>query len=126
MDGASVPSGHFSRWSWGRLGVPAWSWVDGSLQYARGRVEVRQVGGELIIAHLFASEDGDLLDGITRLEEIDGRVARIQSYPFSPETLAEAARQLSIAPRPATYHQPADTLERMIATTCLPWIGAID
>jgi len=99
-------------------------WVSSSLQHARGRVEVREVEGELIIAHLFESEAKIVLDGITRLEEIDGRVARIQSYADAPETLAEAARILSVAPRAARYHQPAEILERMIATTALPWTPA--
>ena len=102
----------------GREGI----WVESSLRHARGRVEVRVVSGELVVAHLYESESGTILDGLTRLEEVDGSISRIQSYSYTPETISEAAKLIGASPRHATHHQQPEVLEQMIASTALPWL----
>jgi RNA polymerase sigma-70 factor (ECF subfamily) len=47
--------------------------------------------GEPIVLGFMPTADGKLLQGITRFEEDDGRIARIRSYCFSPETAQEIA-----------------------------------
>jgi hypothetical protein len=49
---------------------------------------------EPIILGFMPLPDGPVLQGITRFEEADGKIARIRSYCFSPETAQEIASEL--------------------------------
>jgi hypothetical protein len=40
--------------------------------------------------------DGRVLRGITRFEETDGKISRIRSYCFTPETAAEVADDFTL------------------------------
>jgi RNA polymerase sigma-70 factor (ECF subfamily) len=53
--------------------------------------------GEPIILGFMPTPDGRLLQGITRFEEADGKIARVRSYCFSPEMTAEVAEALGLA-----------------------------
>ena len=52
--------------------------------------------GETIVLGFMPLADGRVLQGITRFEEEDGKIARIRSYCFSPETAAEVAEELAL------------------------------
>jgi RNA polymerase sigma-70 factor (ECF subfamily) len=52
--------------------------------------------GEPIVLGLAPAPDGPRLQGMTRFEEEDGRIARIRSYCFSPETAAEVAQAFGL------------------------------
>jgi RNA polymerase sigma-70 factor (ECF subfamily) len=52
--------------------------------------------GEPIVLGLAPAPDGPRLQGITRFEEDDGKIARIRSYCFSPETAAEVAQAFGL------------------------------
>ncbi|MBM4382865.1 MAG: RNA polymerase sigma factor [Deltaproteobacteria bacterium] len=93
-------------------------WVASSLAESAVRAEAREFRGEWLVASV---RDGDWLCGITRFEEVDGRVSRIRSYGYCPETLAHVAAALGLASRTRHYHQPPQILEGMIASTTLPW-----
>jgi len=62
-----------------------------------------------------------VLSDVLRLEEADGLIGRIVDYYFCPDTLALVAAELGLPLSPAGYHQGAEILPRMIATTTLPW-----
>jgi RNA polymerase sigma-70 factor (ECF subfamily) len=98
-------------------------WAENSIRYARGRLEARDLNGQPVILHLFDDGAATILDAVTRLEEQDGRISRAQSYPYTPETIAVVADHFGLTPRPAAYHQAPEVLERMIASTGLPWVG---
>ncbi len=53
--------------------------------------------GEPIVLGFMPTSEGRLLQGITRFEEVDGKIARIRSYCFSPELAAEVAAELRLA-----------------------------
>jgi RNA polymerase sigma-70 factor (ECF subfamily) len=53
--------------------------------------------GEPIILGFMPTLEGRLLQGITRFEAQDGKIARIRSYCFSPEMAAEIASALGLA-----------------------------
>jgi RNA polymerase sigma-70 factor (ECF subfamily) len=53
--------------------------------------------GEPIVLGFMPTDGGRLLQGITRFEEEDGKIARIRSYCFSPELAAEIAGELGLA-----------------------------
>jgi hypothetical protein len=49
---------------------------------------------------------GRPLMGVARFEEEDGRIARLRSYIFCPETLREVADELGLRTGPALYRFP--------------------
>ena len=81
------------------------------------------VEGEKVLVYVSPIDGPRQVVGVSRLEEADGRVSRHISYYFCPDTLALVARQLGITAASHGYHQDPDTLERMIASTTLPWRG---
>ena len=85
------------------------------------RAEAARLDGEDVVAILFATPGGEQLCEVLRLEGDDGRVSRIVDYCFAADTLAYAAAALGYPPMPLGYHQDADTLKTMIATTTRPW-----
>jgi RNA polymerase sigma-70 factor (ECF subfamily) len=52
--------------------------------------------GEPIVLGLMPLPEGRVLQGVTRIEEADGKVSRIRSYCFSPELAAEIAEALGL------------------------------
>jgi RNA polymerase sigma-70 factor (ECF subfamily) len=96
-------------------------WVEVSVQDFETRLERALVGGETVVLCLLDGPDGPALTDVLRLEEADGRVARIVDYYFAPDTLAAVGAELGLAVASAGYHQGADVLPQMIATTTLPW-----
>jgi RNA polymerase sigma-70 factor (ECF subfamily) len=51
---------------------------------------------EPIVLGFMPLPDGRLLQGITRFEEVEGRIARIRSYCFNPEVAQEIAEELGL------------------------------
>jgi RNA polymerase sigma-70 factor (ECF subfamily) len=106
----------------GRGGVQAW--VDISIAYPPDRMSVATLHGEVVVL-CFDEESGRaLLTDVLRLEEVDGRVAKITDYYFAPDTLSAVAGALGVGCKSVGYHQPPETLVEMIATTGAPWIAA--
>jgi len=58
--------------------------------------EIVAFRGETIVLGFMPPSHGHALQGITRFEEEDGKIARIRSYCFSPETAAEVANELGL------------------------------
>jgi RNA polymerase sigma-70 factor (ECF subfamily) len=52
--------------------------------------------GEPIVLGFMPLPDGRVLQGVTRFEEEEGKIARIRSYCFTPETVAEVAQELGL------------------------------
>lgn len=94
-------------------------WADSSIEHVTPRTESRLFHGEWITLHL---TKGGRLVGATRIEEQDGAVSRVRSYGYAPDTTAAVAAELGLEHVRGVYHQGADTLPRMIATTTLPWL----
>ena len=86
------------------------------------RSERRELDGELVLAGIYTSGSGkEYLVSLVRLEESDGKVARVINYFFCPDTLAYAAVALGLDPPKRDYHQDPQTLMQMIADAALPW-----
>ena len=62
-------------------------------KWTNERVDFR---GEDIVLGFMPVPEGRLLQGITRFEEVDGRIARIRSYCFNPELAQEIADELGL------------------------------
>lgn len=87
------------------------------------RAEVRRLDGEDVVAIFFRTPDAEQLCEVLRLEGEAGRVGRIVDYGFAADTLAYAADAFGYPAMPLGYHQDANTLVTMIATTTRPWDG---
>jgi RNA polymerase sigma-70 factor (ECF subfamily) len=85
------------------------------------RSERRELDGEVVIAGIYRSGDKEYLVSLVRLEESEGKVARVINYFFCPDTLAYAAAAMGYKPPKRDYHQDPETLSRMIADAALPW-----
>ncbi len=85
------------------------------------RSERRELDGELVLAGIYRSGDKEYLVSLVRLEESEGKVARVINYFFCPDTLAYAAAAFGYLPPKRDYHQEPETLSRMIADAALPW-----
>jgi len=96
-------------------------WVDISVQDHATRLAPEVVFGERVVLCLSDEAGGPTLTDLLRLEEADGRVARVVDYYFCPDTLAAVGSQLGLKVACAGYHQNPETLTGMIATTTLPW-----
>lgn len=84
--------------------------------------ERARVDGEDVAVGVLTTRSGRrVLMGVSRLEEIEGRVSRHVGYFFCPETLALVGAQLGVDTANHGYHQDAETLARMIGDAVLPW-----
>jgi RNA polymerase sigma-70 factor, ECF subfamily len=98
--------GHRSQKSWfeGALGGhpdwPAW------FQFESQRMERAIFRGEPIILHFHTRRGRESLDSVHRIEEEDGRVSRLQSYGFCPETVREVGEALGLPLLTGIYRAP--------------------
>ena len=65
--------------------------------------------GEPLVLGLRTLDGIEGLNDVHRIEAEDGRIVRMRSYCFSPETLAEIARDLGIASLPRPHRSPSPT-----------------
>jgi RNA polymerase sigma-70 factor (ECF subfamily) len=79
-------------------------------KWVNARVEFE---GEPIILGFMPTPEGRLLQGITRFEEADGKIARIRSYCFSPEMAAEIAAALGLAVGWIPYRFPTELIANL-------------
>ncbi|HXK22569.1 MAG TPA: RNA polymerase sigma factor [Myxococcota bacterium] len=98
--------GHRSKKSWfeGALGGhpdwPAW------FQFESQRMERAIFRGEPILLHFHTRRGRESLDSMHRLEEEDGRVSRLRSYGFCPETVREVGEELGLPVLTGIYRAP--------------------
>jgi RNA polymerase sigma-70 factor (ECF subfamily) len=93
-------------------------WVRFSLEESRVSLSAGDLAGEAVV---LAMVDGERLGYVIRLEADDGRVTRIIDYCYCRDTLAGASAALGFEGAYRAYHQSSAILERMIASTTLPW-----
>ena len=96
-------------------------WAESSLQHAGVLLEPGVYQGENLVLFFSVTPDGPKLYDVVRLEEEDGLVTRLVHHCFCPDTIRVISDELDLPVAPLGYHQPAEVLPRMIATTTLPW-----
>jgi RNA polymerase sigma-70 factor (ECF subfamily) len=82
-------------------------WIARAFEEA-ARVERRSYLGEEILIVWCTGEVGGGVGDVWRVDEADGRIARILDYSYCPETLGEIAAELGVAAARVEYHQPAE------------------
>jgi RNA polymerase sigma-70 factor, ECF subfamily len=96
-------------------------WVEKSIEYSPGRLEVRLLDGQPAVVCLEGADGAPRLRYLVRLEGDEAGVSRIVDYCYARDTLAAAAEALGVGVDLAGYHQRPESLVGMIATTTLPW-----
>jgi RNA polymerase sigma-70 factor, ECF subfamily len=60
------------------------------------RVEIRSYRGEPILVFWYAHEDGDAVRAVARIEADGDHIATMHNYFYSPDVIAEVARELEL------------------------------
>jgi RNA polymerase sigma-70 factor (ECF subfamily) len=85
------------------FGHPEWP---AALQYEGARLERAELDGEPIVLGFTTRRGREALEQVLRIEEIDGRIARLRGYAFCPETMREVGEQLGLSVRTGLYRYP--------------------
>jgi RNA polymerase sigma-70 factor (ECF subfamily) len=84
-------------------GHPEWP---AALQPEAVRVVRGELDGEPLILCFATRRGREALEQILRLDEEDGRIARLRGYAFCPETMREVAARLGLEVRTGLYRYP--------------------
>ena len=85
------------------FGHPEWP---AELQYTGARLERADLDGEAIILGFATRRGREALEQVLRIEEVDGRIARLRGYAFCPETMREVGERLGLRVRTGFYRYP--------------------
>jgi RNA polymerase sigma-70 factor (ECF subfamily) len=94
------PGGWFQRAVFGHPEWPA------ELQYTGARLERAELDGEPILLGFATRRGREALEQVLRIEEVDGRIARLRGYAFCPETMREVGARLGLRVRTGLYRYP--------------------
>jgi len=75
-------------------------------QYESARIERALFQGEPVILGFATRRGREALEQVLRIEERDGRIARLRGYAFCPETMREVAAELGLHVRTGLYRYP--------------------
>jgi len=85
------------------FGHPEWP---ADLQYTNGRIERGELDGEPVLLGFATRRGREALEQVLRIEEVDGRIARLRGYAFCPETMREVGERLGLRVRTGLYRYP--------------------
>jgi len=85
------------------FGHPEWP---AELQYTGSRLERAELDGEPIILGFTTRRGREALEQVLRIEEEDGRIARLRGYAFCPETMRAVGEALGLRVRTGLYRYP--------------------
>ena len=70
------------------------------------RLECKVIEGEPLLLRFATRHGSEALELVMRLDEVDGKIARVVSYGFCPETMREVAAALGVEVRTGAYRIP--------------------
>jgi RNA polymerase sigma-70 factor (ECF subfamily) len=85
------------------FGHPEWP---AELQYTGSRFERGELDGEPIVLGFTTRRGREALEQVLRIDEVDGRIARLRGYAFCPETMREVGERLGLHVRTGLYRYP--------------------
>jgi RNA polymerase sigma-70 factor (ECF subfamily) len=85
------------------FGHPEWP---AELQYTGSRLERAELDGEPLVLGFTTRRGREALEQVLRIEEVDGRIARLRGYAFCPETMREVGERLGLRVRTGLYRYP--------------------
>jgi len=87
-------------------GHPEWP---PEFQHEGRRDERGEIDGESVVLSFVTRRGREALEMVLRLDESDGKVARLRSYGFCPETMRAIGEQLGVRVRTGLYRFPTPT-----------------
>ena len=84
-------------------GHPEWP---AEIQWQAARLERRDFHGEPIVLHLVTRKGRESLMAVLRFDEREGRIARIRSYGFCPDTIRAIGEELALPVYTGLYRAP--------------------
>jgi RNA polymerase sigma-70 factor (ECF subfamily) len=102
-EGLKAPSGlprFFKSLVFGHKEWPA------ETHYDSARLEYREIDGEPVALMFIKRRDREALMSVFRFEEADGRVARVRSYGFCPDTIRAIGKTLGVPVFTGLYRAP--------------------
>jgi hypothetical protein len=84
-------------------GHPEWP---AEFQRDSGRIERVEFEGEPIVLAFRTRQGREALESVFRFDEQDGRIARIRSYGFCPETIRAIGEAFGVRVRTGIYRAP--------------------
>lgn len=84
-------------------GHPEWP---AEIQWQGSRMERREYHGEPIVLYLVTRKGRESLMSVMRFEEREGRIARIRSYGFCPDTIRALGEELGLPVYTGLYRAP--------------------
>ena len=85
------------------FGHPEWP---AELQYTGSRLERAELDGEPIVLGFTTRRGREALEQVLRIDETDGRIARLRGYAFCPETMREVGEKPGLRVRTGLYRNP--------------------
>jgi hypothetical protein len=85
------------------FGHPEWP---AELRYTGARFARAELDGEPILLGFATRRGREALEQVVRIEEVDGRIARLRGYAFCPETMREVGERLALHVRTGLYRYP--------------------
>jgi len=85
------------------FGHPEWP---AELQYTGSRFARAELDGEPILLGFTTRRGREALEQVLRIEEVNGRIARLRGYAFCPETMREIGERLGLRVRTGLYRYP--------------------
>jgi len=85
------------------FGHPEWP---AELQYTGSRLARGELDGEPILLGFTTRRGREALEQVLRIEEVDGKIARLRGYAFCPETMREVGERLGLRVRTGLYRYP--------------------
>jgi RNA polymerase sigma-70 factor (ECF subfamily) len=85
------------------FGHPEWP---AELQYTGSRFARAELDGEPLLLGFTTRRGREALEQVLRIEEVEGRIARLRGYAFCPETMREVGERLGLRVRTGLYRYP--------------------
>ncbi len=98
--------GHRDETSWFNGAVLGHATWPKEYQFESRRLERRELDGEWLILGMVTRHGREALEQVIRLDEHDGRIARLRGYAFCPETMREVGERLGLRVRAGLYRYP--------------------
>ena len=95
-----------TRESWFHAALHGHSEWPAEMQYEATRMQVALVAGEPVALGFVTRRGREALEQVMRIDEGEGRIARLRGYAFCPETVRAVGAELGLRVRTGAYRYP--------------------
>jgi hypothetical protein len=95
-----------TRQSWFQAALQGHAEWPAELRYESPRMQLAEVAGEPVALGFVTRRGREALEQVMRIDEEQGRIARLRGYAFCPETMREIGAALGLPVRTGLYRYP--------------------